>query len=180
VSGVIALAPAGDLPTVITAIDTTRRRLGVALIAAQGLHAGSPDFDPSSYLLPVAVRDLARVNTECATATIARYRARPATSVIRRSQNQVRAFHDLLVDNSPGGTDPGVPILILQGGRDVEIPVGAGARLRTDYCELDATVTRLVYPRANHRGVIKAAQADALRWITNRYRNQRASSDCKQ
>ena len=84
VRGVLALAPAGDLPTFIAAIDTARGRLGVALIAAQGLRAGSSDFAPNTYLLPAAVRDLARVNSECATATIARYRARPQTSVIRQ------------------------------------------------------------------------------------------------
>jgi alpha-beta hydrolase superfamily lysophospholipase len=179
VRGVLALAPVADLPTFITAISTTRGRLGVALIAAQGLHAGSPDFAPNTYLLPAAVNDLARVNTECATATIARYRARTPTSVIRRYQNQVRAFHDLLVSNSPGATNPRVPILILQGGRDAEIPARVSADLRTDYCAVDATVTRIVYPGANHRGVIKAAQTDALKWITDRFRNQRATSGCK-
>ena len=179
IRGVMALAPAGELPAVITAIDKTPARLGLALIAAQGLRAGAPDFDPGSYLTPAAVTDLARVRTECAAATIARYRNRAPSSVIRRDPNQVRAVHELLSHNSPGATDPRVAVLLLQGGRDVEIPVRASALLLTDYCAVDATVTRIVYPKANHGGVIKAAQADALRWITNRFRNQRATSGCK-
>jgi dienelactone hydrolase len=177
--GVMAIAPAAALPAFVTAIDATPARLGVALIAAQGLHAGAPDFDPGSYLAPAAVTDLARVDTECAAATIARYRNRAPSSVVRRDPNQIRAVHELLLENSPGATNPRVPILILHGGRDAEIPASATAQLRTDYCAVGATVTRIVYPGANHRGVVKAAQADALKWITNRYRNQRATSGCK-
>jgi len=179
ISGVIALAPTADLPTFLTAIVKTPAHLGIALIAAAGLHAGNPSFDPGSFLTPAAKTDLARVSGECAAATVARYRTQAPSSVVGRDPNSDRATHAVLVDNSPGNADPHVPILILQGGRDDEIPVSLTAQLRTDYCALHVSVQRVVYPGANHSSVTKAAQTDALRWITDRYRNQRAPSDCK-
>ena len=159
--GVLALVPAGDLPDVHHRNRHDAGRLGGALIAAQGLHAGSSDFAPNTYLLPAALRDLARVNKECATATIARYRARPQTSVIRQLSEPGSRLPRSARTQLARRHRPARPVLILQGGRDAVVPVSAGARLHSDYCALDATVTRVVYPRANHRSVIKAAQTDA-------------------
>jgi pimeloyl-ACP methyl ester carboxylesterase len=177
--GVVALAPTAELPTTVSLLAKSRRRLGVSLIAAAGLQAGYSDFDPRGYLTPAAAADLARVRTECVAATIARYRTRAPSSVIRRDPNTIRSVHELLVDNSPGAADPHVPILILQGDRDGEQPAGITARLAARYCAVHATVTRNVYRGADSRRVIKAAQRDALRWITDRYRNRRAASACK-
>ena len=179
VRGALALGPTAELPTITSLIDESSRRLGVAVIAAAGLHAGYHDFDPRDYLTPEAANDLARVRTECAAVTIARYRTRAPSSVIGRGPNTTRSLHNLLVANSPGGSAPNVPILIVQGSRDGHTPAAVTARLHGKYCALHATVSRIVYPGANSESVIKAAQTDALRWIADRYRNRRASSDCR-
>jgi hypothetical protein len=177
--GVIALAPAADLPTMVATIDRRSPYVGLALLAAGGLHAGYPDFDPSTFLTPAAVAELGRVRTECADTTIARYRTRAPRTVFTHDPNAIPAVHTILADNSPGGTDPGIPILLLHGDNDEQITVGISARLHAKFCELHATVRRITYARANHDGVVKAAQNDALRWITDRFKNKPAHSDCR-
>ncbi len=76
IRGVLALGPTAELATTTSLIDKSSRRIGVAVIAAAGLHAGDHDFDPRRYLTPAAAGDLPRVTTECAATTIARYRTR--------------------------------------------------------------------------------------------------------
>jgi acetyl esterase/lipase len=176
--GVVAIAPAAELATTVSLIARSHRRLGLLVITAAGLHAGYHDFDPRSYLTPAAATDLTRVQTECVAATLARYRGRAINSVIQRGPNTIRSVHNLLVANSPGG-ETRVPILILQGERDTETPARLTARLQAKYCAGHAAVTRKVYAAANERGLSKAAQTDALRWINDRYRNRRAPSNCK-
>jgi hypothetical protein len=179
IRGVLALGPTAELVTTTSLIDKSSRTLGLAVFAAAGLHAAYLDFDPSEYLTPAAAHDLARVETECAAATIARYRKRAPSTVIAHGPNTIRYLHNLLVANSPGGSRTNTPILILQGGRDGETPVAATARLRGKYCALHATVVRTVYAGANGKSVVRAAQPAALRWISDRYRNRRAATGCK-
>ncbi len=99
--------------------------------------------------------------------------------MIAHGPNTIRVLHNLLVANSPGGSDPHTPVLILQGGSDGNTPAAATARLRGKYCALHATVVRTVYPGANSESVVKAAQPAALRWIADRYRNRPAATGCK-
>jgi hypothetical protein len=176
--GVVAIAPTAELSTTVSLIARSPRRLGLLVITTSGLHAGYADFDPRAYLTPAAASDLGRVQTECLAATLARYRTRSIKSVIERGPNTLRSIHNLLVANSPGG-DTGVPILILQGERDAGAPAPITARLQARYCADHTAVTRKVYAAANGPGAIKAAQADALHWISDRYRNRRAPSNCK-
>jgi hypothetical protein len=83
----------------------------------------------------------------------------------------------ILDENSPGGTDPHVPILLAQGSRDEVIPVSISAQLEARYCGLGATVTRRVYD-ADHDGVLDAASRDVLSWIGARVHGRPTPSSC--
>lgn len=178
IRGVLALAPAAELVTIARAVPDSPSR-GLVLLAADGLHASyGAAFDPSTFLTPGAVADLARVAGECVDATVARWASVPARRMLRTNPDDVPAIRRILEANSPGATAPGVPILLAQGGEDRQIPLVVSAQLEQRYCHLGATVVRIVAPGADHDGVVDAVQVPAKAWIADRFADRPAPTDC--
>jgi alpha-beta hydrolase superfamily lysophospholipase len=181
VRGVAALAPAAQFTTIVQALGKPPfdQVLGEALWALDGLRTAYGRRLPLDRLLtPQARADLPRVAHECAAQTIARWRGRPERAMFARDPLSVPALSRILAENSPGATDPHVPIFLAQGSRDEQIPLSVSAELEARYCRLGATVTRRVYAGVDHEGVIDAAQAAVLAWISARVQGRPASSSC--
>jgi dienelactone hydrolase len=176
--GVLAIAPAAELPTVADALPASPYR-GLLLLAASGLHASyGAKFDPAQFLTAAANADLTKVAGECVDATVGRYQTAPADSILSKNPNDVAAIHRILQENSPGATAPTVPILLAQGALDQQIPIAVTAQLEQKYCQLGATVIRQVAPAADHDGVIDAVRDQAVQWTTDRYARKPAPTDC--
>jgi pimeloyl-ACP methyl ester carboxylesterase len=181
VRGVVALAPAAEFTTTVKELERGKSPfsdyLGSVLWAIDGFRAGyGARFDLAS-LTPAARAGLAHVAKECERETIARWRGRPARAIFARDPLSVPSVVKILDENSPGGTDPHVPILLAQGSRDEVIPVSISAQLEARYCGLGATVTRRVYD-ADHDGVLDAASRDVLSWIGARVHGRPTPSSC--
>lgn len=179
--GVVALAPAAQLTTIVGALRRLpfRRYLGAALWAIDGLKAGYPSrIDLSTLLTAKARRDLHKVARECATRTIARWRGQTVSAVFRHNPLSVPSLVKLLNDVSPGATDPKMPILLAQGDRDEQIPVTVSAQVQERYCRLGAVVTRHVYRGVNHERIADAASDDAVAWISDRLDGKPAPRTC--
>ncbi len=177
----VALAPAAELATTLEAYRTPpfSDYLGSALWAIEGLRAayGTQPLDLNRGLTPAARAYLPRVDHECAAQTIARWRGKPFGAVFARDPLSAPSIVKLLDENSPGGSDPHVPIFLAQGSRDEQIPMRVSAKLEARYCRLGATVTRRVYD-ADHDGVLDAATSDVLAWINDRVHGRPAPSSC--
>jgi alpha-beta hydrolase superfamily lysophospholipase len=180
VRGVLALAPAAEFPTSVKALRTPPFSgfLGEALWAIDGLRAAYGARVDTGVLTAAARADLPQVANECAERTIARWRGRPVAAVFAHDPLSVTSLVKLLDEISPGASDPKVPILLAQGGRDEQIPVNVSARLKARYCRVGATVSRRVYAGSNHEAVIEAAEHDALAWISDRIAGRAAPSSC--
>ena len=177
VRGVLAVAPAAELSQITTAVQTSPFK-GLLLMAAAGLHADDTSFDPSTFLTPTANADLPQVANECVDATIARYANTPTSDIIMADPAQVAAVATVLDRNSPGHIDPGIPILLVQGEADEQIPVAVSAVLAAKYCALHAVVERRTYPGATHDGVLDDAHDDVVAWLNDRYLANPAPSTC--
>lgn len=179
--GAVALAPAGQLATIVSSLRKPpfSAYLGEALWAIDGLKAAyGPQLDLAGLLTPTARADLRQVAKECEQQTIARWRGRSLDTVFARDPLSVPAVLRLLRENSPGGSDPRVPIFLGQGSRDQVIPQRVVAELETRYCRLGDRVTRRVYAGADHDGVVDAASKDVLAWIDSLVRGRPVPSNC--
>jgi alpha-beta hydrolase superfamily lysophospholipase len=175
--GVVASAPAAELSVIATAVRTSPFKASL-LLAASGLRAAYPDFDVSSFLTPSALADLPRVANECVDSTNHRYQNTAITEILTADPSQVPAVAAILDANSAGAVGPKIPIMIVQGANDEQIPVSVSADLAAKYCHLGANAARVVYPGADHDGVIDAAQDDVVRWINDRYKHKTAKDSC--
>jgi acetyl esterase/lipase len=181
VRGVVALAPAAEFATILSSLRKApfSAYLGEALWAIDGLKtAYGARIELSKLLTPAARSDLAHVAKQCAGQTLAHWRGRSLDAVFARNPLSVPSLVKILEENSPGGSDPHMPIFLGQGSRDQEIPPSVSAQLEARYCRLGASVTRRLYPGADHDGVIDAASGDVLAWIADRVHGRPAPSDC--
>jgi hypothetical protein len=83
----------------------------------------------------------------------------------------VPSWSALMKENDPGAftTVGRVPVLIIQGGADEQIPVPSTQSLAQQYCQLGATVERWVYPGQSHAGVIPVSMPDMVHWMADRF-----------
>jgi hypothetical protein len=62
-----------------------------------------------------------------------------------------------------------VPLLMIQGGSDEQIPVVSTQLLATHLCGIGQNLERWIYPSQSHAGVIGPSSGDMIRWITDRF-----------
>jgi fermentation-respiration switch protein FrsA (DUF1100 family) len=85
----------------------------------------------------------------------------------------VPAWKKLILANDPQSfkTKSTVPLLIIHGGADQQIPTVSSNILYGHLCSLGQTTQRWVYPGQSHAGVITPSFSDMTQWIQNRFNN---------
>lgn len=89
---------------------------------------------------------------------------------------KIPTWKKLLAENDPGEVTKAspVPLLIVQGGADEQIPVVSTALLDQHLCSLGQTVQRWIYPGQSHSGVVRYYVPDMVRWLSARFAGQPA------
>jgi len=93
------------------------------------------------------------------------------SQLIKQNPTQLASFAPILSENDPANFSsvPSVPLLIIQGGADEQIPVFTTQILYTHLCSLGANVERWIYPGLDHYGVIAVSTNDMVGWIARRF-----------
>ncbi|HEU5301353.1 MAG TPA: lipase family protein [Acidimicrobiia bacterium] len=83
----------------------------------------------------------------------------------------VPAWGALLTQNDPQSFDTAndVPLLIIHGGEDEQIPTVSSVLLQDHLCGIGQALERWVYPGQSHAGVIGPSAPDMVQWITQRF-----------
>ena len=175
--GVAALAPGVELPALVDHLADSPYR-GLDVIGANGFKAAYPKLALSDILTPKTIADTAAVASECTDAIVERYRSLPTSDVLKGVPTSSADLKRILEQNSPGAIAPHVPVFIGVGDADAQVPPTLSEQLGAKYCAESATLTRHVYPGQDHDGVIDAANDDMLAFLTSRYEQEPALSDC--
>jgi alpha-beta hydrolase superfamily lysophospholipase len=96
----------------------------------------------------------------------------PLRQLFKGDPFTVPAWRRLLTANDPGTfTAPSrVPLLIIQGGNDTEVPVASTQLLAAHLCGIGQGLQRWVYPGQTHAGVFTPSAPDMIGWIAGRFR----------
>ena len=175
--GVAALAPGVELPALVDHLADSPSR-GLVVIGANGFKAAYPKLALSDILTPKTVADTAEVQSECTDAIVERYRSLPTNDVVKGVPTSNAELRRILERNSPGTIAPRIPVFIGVGNDDEQVPPTLSEQLGAKYCTNGATLTRHVYPGQDHDGIIDAANDDMLAFLTARYEQEPALSDC--
>ena len=168
----VAGAPPSQLLLVNAALQTSPYKHYIAMVAAAINAAyGDQRADLNQVLTADGVEFLKNVDTMCSGDLGKAAAGIDFTKLQKADPATVPAWNQLLKDNDPGTfTAPiPVPLLIIHGGNDEQIPVASSALLFGQLCKIGQVEQRWVFDGQSHAGVIAPSFPSMLTWIGDRF-----------
>ena len=171
-AGVVAGAPPSQFNLIYAYLKSTRYRYYL-LMAAGGLNAAYGDkIAPLDQILtPQGLSLLPSLNQGCSDYLSQRFGTLDVSQYLKADPFTVPAWRKVLIANDPESFTAAspIPLLIIQGGSDEQIPVVSTQLLATHLCGIGQDLERWIYPGQSHSGVIAPSSGDMTRWIADRF-----------
>jgi pimeloyl-ACP methyl ester carboxylesterase len=167
--GVVAGAPPSQFNFIYNYLKTSPFRYYL-IMAAGGLNTAYGDEAPLDQVLtPKGLTLIPELDKTCDLA--AKFGSIDVASVSKGDPFDVPLWKKVLSANDPQQfTDPSpVPLLMIQGGSDEQIPPVSTQILAKHLCEIGQNLERWIYPGQSHSGVIAPSASDMLHWIDDRF-----------
>lgn len=161
--GVAVAAPVSDVGGLVRRFSADPDQVGVVAAVVAGLDAASPDADPALVLTPDAVALLPQADIDCIDGFRQRF-AGPPADTIRIPLADDPTWAALLDAQLAGTTDPGIPVLVVQGDADETVAPAETAALVERLATAGADVTSVVVPGGHGVDV----SAEVLPWLRDR------------
>jgi acetyl esterase/lipase len=174
--GVVASAPLID-PLDFARSTTTPELVGYAVMMVRGYEAAYPGLDGAELLTPLAERESAIVDEQCANQVEIAFQ-QPYSEVFVRNpaddpQWQAR-FRQSTLPTS--GVD--APVLVVKGADDALLPEPQTDQFVRAACTAGTRIDYRVYPGDDHNKVFFDSRDDVDGWIAARVRGAPARSTC--
>lgn len=170
--GVVAGAPPSQFNLIYDFLKTSPYRYYL-LMAAGGFNAayGNKAAPLPAVLTDKGIQLLPDLSKGCDSYLQKTLSNIPLSEVTKTNPFDVPAWKKLLEANDPGAftTASPVPLLIIQGGKDEQIPVASTAILAKHLCGLGQDLQRWIYPGQSHAGVIVPSGPDMIHWMSDRF-----------
>jgi pimeloyl-ACP methyl ester carboxylesterase len=170
--GVVAGAPPSQFNLIYQFLTTSPYRYYL-FMAAGGYQSayGAKAAPLSKVLTPLGLKLLPDLNKGCSdyvSKVIDKYTIAQITT---GDPFKIPAWKTLLAENDPESFDSAspVPLLIIQGGADEQIPVASTQLLAQHLCGVGQDLERWIYPGQSHAGVIGPSFDDMVHWIKDRF-----------
>jgi pimeloyl-ACP methyl ester carboxylesterase len=172
VVGVVAGAPPSQLELIYEALQESPFKHYI-LMAAAGFNASYGDeAAPLEKVLTPAGLELINIVDEGCAGDIADETTTVAIEDVSKADpSDVPEWAEILRANDPGQFESAadIPLLVIHGGNDEQIPVAASAAMFGQLCEIGQDQTRWLYPGQSHAGVVAVSADDMLTWIEKRF-----------
>lgn len=168
----VAGAPPSQLLLVNAALQTSPYKHYIAMVAAAMNAAyGDQKADLTQVLTPEGLEFLNNMDTMCSSDLGKAAAGLDFTKLQKADPSTIPAWNQLLKDNDPGTfTAPiPVPLLIIHGGNDEQIPVVSSAALFDQLCKIGQVEQRWVFAGQSHAGVIAPSFSSMVSWIGDRF-----------
>ena len=136
------------------------------------------EAEAEAALTTAALERIAVLDESCADEIMNTYASLDAIVVDPSLWNN-EPWRSLVELNEPGRGEVEVPVLIIHGGDDEQVPVETSAALFKDLCAHGTSVQRIVYPGQSHSGAIFASARDLSQWIRDRFAGVPSIDDCE-
>jgi len=169
--GVVAGAPPSQFAFIYDALTTSPYRFYL-FMAAEGFHIAYGGKAPLNQVLtPTAkklIPDLRKGCFDYLESTLDKY---SLVQLVKTNPFGVPAWKKLLIANDPEyfSAANNIPLLMIQGGADEQIPVVSTQLLASHLCGLGQDLERWIYPGLDHTGVIPVSEPDMLHWMGDRF-----------
>lgn len=177
VRGVVAGAPPSELPLLAGALRGGAYQGYLAMVAG-GLHTAYPETDLDVVFAEDTVEELALLDEGCTAEVFQRFNAIPPDDFFRGNPLEDPTWKRVLEENDPGHRRTEIPLLIVHGEDDEQIPVALSGVLFERLCDLGQVVERRTYPDQGHAEVVVAAFGELSTWMADRLAGRPARSTC--
>lgn len=168
----VAGAPPSQLLLVNAALQQSPYKHYIAMVAAAMNAAyGNQKANLDEVLTPDGIAFLTNMESKCS-GDLGKAAAGLDFSKLQKADPaSIPSWNQLLKDNDPGSfTAPiPVPLLIIHGGNDEQIPVVSSAALFDQLCKIGQVEQRWVFAGQSHAGVIAPSYPSMLTWIGDRF-----------
>ena len=168
----VAGAPPSQLLLINAALQTSPYKHYIAMVAAaMNATYGDQKADLTQVLTPEGLDFLKNIDTMCSGDLGKAAAGLDFTKLQKADPSTIPTWNQLLKDNDPGTfTAPiPVPLLIIHGGNDEQIPVVSSAALFDQLCKIGQVQQRWVFADQSHAGVIAPSFSSMISWIGNRF-----------
>ena len=168
----VAGAPPSQLLLVNAALQTSPYKHYIAMVAAAINAAyGDQKADLTQVLTPEGIEFLTNMDTMCSSELGKAAAGLDFKNLQKADPSTVPTWNQLLKDNDPGTftTPIPVPLLIIHGGNDEQIPVVSSALLFDQLCKIGQVEQRWVFAGQSHAGVIAPSFNSMMTWIGDRF-----------
>ena len=178
--GVVAGAPPSQFDLIYDYLKTSKYRYYL-LMSAGGLNAayGDKAAPLDKVLTPKGIALLDELDKGCSD-----YLSKTLGAVSIDETNLANPFDvpewkKLFLANDPKNftSTNDIPLLIIHGGADEQIPTVSSQLLTTKLCGLGQSMQRWVYPGQSHSGVIATSATDMVDWMKARFAGGPVSAD---
>jgi hypothetical protein len=170
--GVVAGAPPSQFGVIYTFLKTSPYRYYLFMVAGAYQSAyGNSAAPVSKVLTPLGISLLPALDKGCSDYVAKIIDKYQVSQFSTGDPFTVPQWKTLLQANDPGdfSTASSVPLLIIQGGSDEQIPVVSTQLLATHLCQVGQDLERWIYPGQSHAGVIQPSFPDMVHWMADRF-----------
>ncbi|HXQ60235.1 MAG TPA: lipase family protein [Acidimicrobiales bacterium] len=170
--GVVAGAPPSQFGVIYTFLKTSPYRYYLFMVAGAYQSAyGSAAAPVSKVLTPLGIKLLPILDQGCSDYVAKIIDKYQVAQFSTGDPFTVPQWKTLFQENDPENfaSASSVPLLIIQGGSDEQIPVISTQLLATHLCQVGQDLERWIYPGQSHAGVIGPSFADMTHWIADRF-----------
>jgi pimeloyl-ACP methyl ester carboxylesterase len=172
--GVVAGAPPSQFNLIYAFLKTSPFKYYL-LMAAGGLNTAYGDSRAplDQVLTPEGIKLVALLDKGCAGYVSDHLKNVDIATITKTDPFSVPLWKKVLEANDPQQftTKSPVPLLMIQGANDEQIPPVSTQILAKHLCDLHQDLERWIYPGQSHSGVIGPSAADMVHWITDRFAN---------
>ncbi len=169
--GTVAGAPPSQFAFIYDFLKTSPYRFYL-FMAAAGFNAayGNAKAPLGSVLSPQAEKLLPVLRSGCFNTLESKLDKYTLQQLVKANPFDVPSWKQLIEANDPANLPANnVPLLIIQGGADEQIPVASTQLLAKQLCGRGQDLERWIYPGRSHTGVIPVSTADMVHWIADRF-----------
>lgn len=177
VLGTVAGAPPSELPLLNAALKGGNFQ-GYIAMAAAGLNAAYPQAKLSDILTPKGLALLPVVDKVCTDGVFAAFNGVKYEDFAKADPLSVPAWKQVLTEDDPGHVKLTMPLLIIHGLADEQIPPIASQLLFARLCGLGQVVERRTYPGMHHAEVIIPSFDPMVQWMDDRVAGKPAVNGC--
>lgn len=179
-SGIVLVAPAAELKTIVDTVLTSTAPTPLTGVAVSVAAAWSQTYGVplDSVLTPSGIQDIPFLFQDCVIGAVTTYGLQPPQTYYFADPTTTPPWSDTMSLNIPKGVLYHAPVFVGQGAADMVIAPHAAQVFVKRLCDAGNRVQFRSYPGADHLGVIKDSMGDVVAWLLARIKHRDAPSNC--